>query len=637
MPFDPLILRRTQAAGGAVDNGVCDAWSIEDAAVATQAGGEDTLSFTRLADETAAPAFVFRDKVELFSSTGARRFCGWALTPVATLKQRHEHEVQGPNFWLQSTYTKPWPELSGTVWEGLEMATVYLGREVTILPDTGSTVGVLTVREEAELILTQAKETGNANAPAPFNFDLSGLPDLYLTQQVVTSATHAQALAALLKPLPGISWHWDYALNGTDNYPTLRFVRLQTISDEGIILDPPSLGGAGYSTIRTLPNDRTAILAFDPEAVDQRRGTLAIIFKISTSDAATGETAITYETQVVTVANGSQKTEIITVELAGWLYDGTQWVQVEPYNPLATQNLAWWAMQPFARVWWKFKFSLLTDDLHWEYRPGDLWNVSGAAGEWAGAFAVTQTIGRDLRSGQVTVQTGPPTQRGIAEMTAAGTYRQQVTAQDAGNQTGGTATYGKESPTPGGPGSAPRGPTGPSYVLNAGSITTGTYAIELAADGDGEHTLNLTIPAGAAGPTGLRGPTGYRGPTGPSGGPTGPMGPTGGGGPAGPTGPKGSFIRTPSGIFELACAEGTRPFFFHIRGVGEEMPKAFTEAVTGELLRFPSHDGQHELCFAVRREFPDWFMPRSNQKQMRHSNAFWAGEYLPAEQRGPTA
>ncbi|WP_397382969.1 hypothetical protein [Prosthecobacter sp.] len=161
-------------------------------------------------------------------------------------------------------------------------------------------------------------------------------------------------------------------------------------------------------------------------------------------------------------------------------------------------------------------------------------------------------------------------------------------------------------------------------------------------------------PDGNQGPTGNPGPDGNRGPTGPMG-PTGPRGPTGNrgpdgfpgsagpdgnagaSGPMGPTGPKGSFVKTDSGIYELACAEGTRPFFFHIRETSEAIPSAFLETITGDVLRFPSHDGRHELCFGVRREFPTWFMPRSNERQMAHSLAFWNSEYLPAHERGPTA
>lgn len=87
-------------------------------------------------------------------------------------------------------------------------------------------------------------------------------------------------------------------------------------------------------------------------------------------------------------------------------------------------------------------------------------------------------------------------------------------------------------------------------------------------------------------------------------------------------------MKTASGIYELACMEMTRPFFGHIRHVAEEIPKKFLDAVTGNLFRFPSNDGQHELCLAVRAEFPDWLMPEANEQQRVHSVRFWNQEYL---------
>lgn len=96
-------------------------------------------------------------------------------------------------------------------------------------------------------------------------------------------------------------------------------------------------------------------------------------------------------------------------------------------------------------------------------------------------------------------------------------------------------------------------------------------------------------------------------------------------------------MKTDSGVYELACMEGTRPYFFHIRSIEQEIPMPFLQAIAGDLLRFPSHDGKHELCLAVRKEFPDWFMPRSNEKQRLHSVRWWGNEYLPVEQRGPTS
>lgn len=76
--------------------------------------------------------------------------------------------------------------------------------------------------------------------------------------------------------------------------------------------------------------------------------------------------------------------------------------------------------------------------------------------------------------------------------------------------------------------------------------------------------------------------------------------------------------------------EMTRPMFAHIRAIDEALPPKFVAAITGTIFRFPSHDGQHELCMAVRAEFPDWLMPDANEAQRAHSIQFWNQEYLKA-------
>lgn len=145
-----------------------------------------------------------------------------------------------------------------------------------------------------------------------------------------------------------------------------------------------------------------------------------------------------------------------------------------------------------------------------------------------------------------------------------------------------------------------------------------------------------TGPAGPTGPTGILGNQRPTGPTGPTG-ITGPTGPTGPRGPRGPSGPAGdvktSYVDTPAGVFQLACVEGTRPYFFHIREASEEVPEEFLHTVAGKLFQMPSHDGKHELCLGVRREFPEWFMPKSNLKQREHSVRFWNQEHLSLDQR----
>ena len=131
---------------------------------------------------------------------------------------------------------------------------------------------------------------------------------------------------------------------------------------------------------------------------------------------------------------------------------------------------------------------------------------------------------------------------------------------------------------------------------------------------------------GDPGPTGPDGSPGAPGPPGDPGGPPGPPGDPGGIGPTGPEGPPGpkdSVVQTSAGIYAFACMEGSRPLFVHVRRIDEGLPSKFLAAVGNSVLRFPSHDGEHELCVGVRSDFPDWFMPSKTSEQKRKADGFW--------------
>jgi len=113
------------------------------------------------------------------------------------------------------------------------------------------------------------------------------------------------------------------------------------------------------------------------------------------------------------------------------------------------------------------------------------------------------------------------------------------------------------------------GAAGPANILNIGTVTTGTPGSPASASITGSspaQTLNLSLPAGAAGPTGATGPTGpigLTGAVGPQGiqgvpGPTGPIGPAGSTGPIGPQGipGKNTLIKTTAEPSGSNCTEG---------------------------------------------------------------------------------
>jgi hypothetical protein len=148
-----------------------------------------------------------------------------------------------------------------------------------------------------------------------------------------------------------------------------------------------------------------------------------------------------------------------------------------------------------------------------------------------------------------------------------------------------------------------------------------------------------TGPAGGPGPVGGPGPIGGTGPIGGPGpdgmpGPNGGTGPAGGPGPIGPTGPKGSFVKTDLGIYEFACIEGARPWFMDVIKAGSSLDPKFSAAIIDSTeVRFASLCGKFDIVLAVRREFPNWRLPESNDQQRRHSIKFWNGEYLPINKR----
>jgi hypothetical protein len=171
----------------------------------------------------------------------------------------------------------------------------------------------------------------------------------------------------------------------------------------------------------------------------------------------------------------------------------------------------------------------------------------------------------------------------------------------------------------------------PAYEVGSSDITGGIGGV------GPTGPPGLTGPTGPTGPASIvPGPTGAQGPTGPMG-PSGAAstvpGPTGPPGIAGPTGPagKGSFVETPLGIYEFICIEGTRPWFVEMVPAGAPLPAKYEAAVMPDTqVRFASTDGKHELVFAIKPGFRDWYLADSNRKQMEHARRFWGQEYLPS-------
>jgi hypothetical protein len=89
-------------------------------------------------------------------------------------------------------------------------------------------------------------------------------------------------------------------------------------------------------------------------------------------------------------------------------------------------------------------------------------------------------------------------------------------------------------------------------------------------------------------------------------------------------------VKNAHGVYEFACIEGTRPWFCDIIPAGEPLAPKFAAATTNIFSRFRSVCGNFDLVFAVRGEFPSWYLPEASDEQRKHSIAFWAQEYMKA-------
>lgn len=182
-------------------------------------------------------------------------------------------------------------------------------------------------------------------------------------------------------------------------------------------------------------------------------------------------------------------------------------------------------------------------------------------------------------------------------------------------------------------GSVAPGPPGPPGEPGVGTQGTPGYF-------DIPGISQIMGPPGVNGTPGIDGTPGTNGTNGTNGTPgtpgtpgtngtPGADGATGPQGPQGDPGPKGSFVKNEEGIYEFACVEASRPYFFHVRRMTEALPKKFIAAVGPDVIEFESRDKRFVLALGIRREYPDWIMPHATEQQYRHSRRFWQQEYIP--------
>lgn len=371
--------------------------------------GGDELSLTVLRKVDDAVLWTRNQRVRLRNKAGQIVYHGWCReprTPLSATSERHDYTFGPPTRFLESTFKDfTW---FGTGTEKTQILTpnVILNYQVTEVEEGGdiSLVGSqITSRQQVTQILTVAQQTGDRGGPAPFAFDLAGLGDFGVPMNKRSSISFAEALNLELMWDPAEDWHWDHRRAD----PMLRIARYDMSTS------PPTVTGTPYGAVNTLPNDGSMISSLEPVPLDGKLcSTVELVYTwteendVSAVDGGTTKTFTPRSTvEIATADNGSPVTLSIQVDLVKETWDGTTYGTPEP---VPSEGLADRILNACRAVLWQFNFRTETTGLHWEWRLGQLWNVSGAQPAHAAAYAIAVSIERDLVRGVVNMQTGAP-------------------------------------------------------------------------------------------------------------------------------------------------------------------------------------------------------------------------------------
>lgn len=371
--------------------------------------GGDELSLTVLRKVDDAVLWTRNQRVRLRNKAGQIVYHGWCReprTPLSATSERHDYTFGPPTRFLESTFKDfTW---FGTGTEKTQILTpnVILNYQVTEVEEGGdiSLVGSqITSRQQVTQILTVAQQTGDRGGPAPFAFDLAGLGDFGVPMNKRSSISFAEALNLQLMWDPAEDWHWDHRRAD----PMLRIARYDMSTS------PPTVTGTPYGAVHTLPNDGSMISSLEPVPLDGKLcSKVELVYTwteendVSAVDGSTTKTFTPRSTvEIATADNGSPVTLSIQVDLVKETWDGTTFGTPEP---VPSEGLADRILNACRAVLWQFNFRTETTGLHWEWRLGQLWNVSGAQPAHAAAYAIAVSIERDLVRGVVNMQTGAP-------------------------------------------------------------------------------------------------------------------------------------------------------------------------------------------------------------------------------------
>lgn len=380
---------------------------VVEATLVEAVRGGDSLALTVERAVDAEPLWTRNQRIRLRNAAGQIVWHGWAEEPAVTLgaaSERHEYTFSPATRFLQGTYTQSAYYIDGTTTDpraAQQIASVILNRKLVFDPEAEpeSSVSVDQIRVVAQVadILTQAQTLGSAGAIAPFTFSLTGLTDFDVPMNRRSAISRAEALSLQLMWDPATDWHWDQR----GAAPVLRLARY----DLGA--EPPTVTGADYLAVRTMPNDGTILEGMQPQALDGKLcSKVTIVYAEQTKFEGSDRYTTLYSEEIATADNGSPVELVMQVDLTGPNYgpDGTFG------NPEAkpSEGFAARVMNATRRVLWQFGFCTATTGNHWEWRIGDLWNATGLQAAMGEAYSTCVRITRDLVTGRVQVDTGAP-------------------------------------------------------------------------------------------------------------------------------------------------------------------------------------------------------------------------------------
>lgn len=370
-------------------------WGFHAAQMDSDGSGRDVLTLVAERTPQEGALFAMHAAVQLLDNDGAVRLDGIVRLPrgkASGTVRSQTYIVEGVLSWKMGRrmFRQLWNLASVDTTTGtVSYTTELLTRLVLFKNKDGEK---LNLKEQVEEILEYAQGLG-----IDFDYDTSCLPEVQPQPDEQLDLRIWDALETALAWAPEVSRYVDYS----GARPKLYFARAAAI--DGIEVDVPD--EAGFE-LRSLNLNDLEDYEYDPRD-DLLVPTVRINYLRPVKTIVdTGETrvplAITRDTS--TVANGAYGESESTVLMSTIHWNGAIFVSEDETAPAS--GLAKSLHEGFARLAFELRFRRPLVAMEWDYKPGELWNISGAGSNEATAFAVCQTVSRDLGNCMVSIRTG---------------------------------------------------------------------------------------------------------------------------------------------------------------------------------------------------------------------------------------